>query len=269
MNNGFIKLFRCVEDSFFWNDSEAVHLWIQLLLSANHKEREMLLSGKKIIIRSGQFMCSRLTLSAKTGINESKIQRLLKVFESEQMIEQQMNSKYRIISISNWSKYQGSEQIIEQQVNSKRTADEQQMNTNNNDKNLKNDKNKTKTDSKPDGLLDVYFEFIILGIEPQKAKTKAIDFYSHYNSNGWKVGKNAMKSWKSACAGTWMKDCIRSSDFEKDHLKSIVELLKDVYKEQKELDNYDIQKAKQINPLLFEDPFQFPDCWQSTLGGLK
>jgi hypothetical protein len=89
-------------------------------------------------------VCSRNTLSLKTGINESKIQRILKVFESEQMIEQQMNSKYRMISISNWNKYQGSEQVNEQQMNSKRTADEQQMNTNNNNKNDKNEENEKK-----------------------------------------------------------------------------------------------------------------------------
>lgn len=148
MNNGFIKLFRCIEDSFFWNDSQAVHLWIQLLLSANHRDKEMLLSGEKVIIKSGHFVCSRNTLSLKTGINESKVQRILKVFESEQMIEQQMNSKYRMISISNWNKYQGSEQVNEQQMNSKRTADEQQMNTNNNNKNDKNEENKEKDISK-------------------------------------------------------------------------------------------------------------------------
>jgi len=144
MNNGFIKLFRCIEDSFFWNDSEAVHLWIQLLLSANHKDKEMLLSGQKVLIKSGQFVCSRNTLSLKTGINESKIQRLLKLFENEQQIEQQTNSKNRIISICNWQKYQSGEQQIEHQMNNTRTADEQQMNTNNNDKNDKNEENKEK-----------------------------------------------------------------------------------------------------------------------------
>lgn len=29
-----------------------------------------------------------------------------------------------------------------------------------------------------------------------------IRFYAHYESNGWKVGKNSMKCWKSACV-TW------------------------------------------------------------------
>ncbi|KKM74168.1 hypothetical protein LCGC14_1403030 [marine sediment metagenome] len=30
-------------------------------------------------------------------------------------------------------------------------------------------------------------------------------FIAHYESNGWKVGRNAMKSWKSACV-TWSKN---------------------------------------------------------------
>lgn len=36
-----------------------------------------------------------------------------------------------------------------------------------------------------------------------KEKDYAIDgsqFYNYYNSNGWKVGKNQMKCWKSACS---------------------------------------------------------------------
>ena len=143
MNNGFIKLYRCLEESFIWSDSEAVHLWIQLLINANHKEKEVLLSGNKVIIKSGQFVCSRRTLSLKTGINESKIQRLLTLFKSEQMIEQQTNSKYRIITVLNWSKYQSGEQAVEQQMNSKRTANEQQVNTNKNDKNEKKEEKDT------------------------------------------------------------------------------------------------------------------------------
>lgn len=31
------------------------------------------------------------------------------------------------------------------------------------------------------------------------------NFYNFYESKGWKVGKNAMKSWKSAIDGTWAK----------------------------------------------------------------
>jgi len=118
------------------------------------------LSGKKIIIKSGQFVCSRSTLSLKTGIKESKVQRVLKLFENEQQIEQQTNSKYRIITILNWQKYQSGEQQIEQHTNSRRTADEQQMNTNKNEKNEKNEKKeeniKEKDDDVPTLFDDLY-----------------------------------------------------------------------------------------------------------------
>lgn len=274
MNNGFIKLFRCIEDSFFWNDSQAVHLWIQLLLSANHKDKEMLLSGEKVIIKSGHFVCSRNTLSLKTGINESKIQRILKVFESEQMIEQQVNSKYRMISISNWNKYQGSEQVNEQQVNSKRTADEQQMNTNNNDKNEKNEEKKekvskdTKKKDKPSGLLPVYFQFMILGLTPDKAILKAEKFYSHYQSNGWKVSKNPMKDWKAATSGTWC-DFTKAVGFQKDHLCYIVEELEKQYGDRDEYDQFDFAKLKHSNPQLFNDPEMFNDTWNKYLEGMN
>ena len=61
------------------------------------------------------MIANRRTLARDTGINESKIQRLLKTFESEHQIEQQTNNKSRIISVVNWSKYQESEHQNEHQ----------------------------------------------------------------------------------------------------------------------------------------------------------
>ena len=98
------------------------------------------------LIPAGSFVTSRLRIGMDTGINESKVERILKCFESEQQIEQQGYTKYRVISITNWNKYQGAKQENEQQMNSKRTTNEQQMNTDKNDKNNKNDNNDKKED---------------------------------------------------------------------------------------------------------------------------
>ena len=90
--------------------------------------------GKGIItLKPGQFITSRKSLSKKTGIQESKIERLLNVMERDLQIEQQGKSTSRLISIVNWEEYQG----LEQQVNSNRTAGEQQVNTNKNEKNVR------------------------------------------------------------------------------------------------------------------------------------
>jgi len=116
--NGYIKLHRCLESSFFYNDSEAVHLWIHLLIIANRSEKDVLIGLQKVNVKPGQMITSRKSIAEKTGISESKIERLLKIFERNGQIEQQANSKFRVITVVKWLEYQESEQ----QANSKRTA---------------------------------------------------------------------------------------------------------------------------------------------------
>jgi hypothetical protein len=36
-------------------------------------------------------------------------------------------------------------------------------------------------------------------------ENEAISFFNFYESKGWKIGRNSMKSWKSAIDGTWAK----------------------------------------------------------------
>ena len=136
MSQGWIITHRKLRESSFYKDSQAVHLWIHLLISANHKDAQIVRGNKVYEVKRGQLITGRKLLSSETGINESKLQRLLKVFEKCHMIEQQTNSVNRLVSIINYDQYQTSEQ----QVNSKRTASEQQVNTNNNDNNKNNDK---------------------------------------------------------------------------------------------------------------------------------
>ena len=136
--NGWIKLHRQVKDnSFCYRDMERFGFWAFLLLSANHTQQEFYLGRTKIICNPGQIVTGRESLSAQTGLHPSKIQRYLTLLEKEGQIEQQMNSKYRIITLKNWIAYQD----IEPQVNRRRTAGEPQVNTNKKEKNVKNDKN--------------------------------------------------------------------------------------------------------------------------------
>ena len=48
--------------------------------------------------------------------------------------------------------------------------------------------------------------------DPSFSKTHARKFFDHYESNGWKVGKNPMKQWKNAING-WIN---RQPEFEKE-----------------------------------------------------
>ncbi len=136
---GYIKVYRNILDNpVVCKDSEYFAVWCYLLLNATHKEKQVLFAGKKITLKAGQLVTGRIKIAEHFKISESKVQRILKCFESEQQIEQQISNKNRLITILHWDLYQYSEQQIEQQLNNKRTTTEQQVNTN---KNVKNDKN--------------------------------------------------------------------------------------------------------------------------------
>lgn len=129
MSEGWVRIHRKILDKEM--SPEFGWLWVTMILLANHSQKEVFISGKFIPVDRGQFICSRKSLSKMTKIQESKIERYISVLKTEQQIEQQSFSKYRLITLLNYNEYQISEQQFEQQVNSKRTASEQQVNTTN------------------------------------------------------------------------------------------------------------------------------------------
>ena len=155
---GWIKLHRkTLDNPVVTKDGDYLAVWIYLLLNTTHKEYDVLFKGKRVTLKKGQLLTGRKTISEKLKIDENKVQRILKTLENEHQIEQQSSNKNRLITIVSWDKYQQDEQQNEQQVNNKRTTNEQQVNTNKNVKNIKNDKNVITTigDSCVDGLQDV------------------------------------------------------------------------------------------------------------------
>lgn len=140
MKNGWIKLYRKIHTEGWYKDSHYVHLWIHILIKANHEEVEILWNGQMIKIKQGQFISGRQKLEQETGINQHKVDRILKVFETAQQIKQQKTNKFRLITVLKWKQYQIDEQQIKQQVSNKRATSEQQVSTNKKEKNEKNDK---------------------------------------------------------------------------------------------------------------------------------
>lgn len=155
---GWIKLHRkTLDNPIITKDSDYLAVWIYLLLNTTHKEYDVLFKGERVTLKRGQLLTGRKSISEKLKIDENKVQRILKSLENEHQIEQQKSNKNRLITIVSWDKYQQDEQQNEQQLNNKRTTTEQQVNTNKNVKNIKNDKNVTTTvsDSCVDGLQEV------------------------------------------------------------------------------------------------------------------
>lgn len=139
-DTGWIKLHRKLYTNPIIKKPNYLSIWIYLLCHVNHKNIKLIFNKKTITIKSGQLLTGRKKISTVTGISESKVQRILKYLENEHQIEQQMYNLFRIITIINWNEYQSDEQQNEQPVNSQRTASEQPVNTNKNDKNDKKGK---------------------------------------------------------------------------------------------------------------------------------
>lgn len=106
MQQGWIKLHRQLKEKGYYQNSQYVHLWVHLLLSANHKEHEFMWNNNIILIKEGQLITGRKQLCQETGIPESTIERILNMLENEHQIEQQKTTKYRLITILNWNQFQ-------------------------------------------------------------------------------------------------------------------------------------------------------------------
>ena len=106
MDTGWIKLHRKIVDKGYYRNSKYVHLWVHLLLLANHKSKEFMWNGQIILIKGGQMITGRKELAKATGISETSIERILECLESEHQIEQQKTTKYRLITIVNWENHQ-------------------------------------------------------------------------------------------------------------------------------------------------------------------
>lgn len=125
---GWISLHRKILDNpIICKDSDYFATWCFLLLKATYQNKTILFNGQKVDLKPGQFVTGRKKIAEHLKISESKVERILNVFENEQQIEQQKSNKNRIITVVNWGMYQKSEQ-----------QNERQLNTNNNINNILN-----------------------------------------------------------------------------------------------------------------------------------
>src|SRR3990167_6911251 len=133
---GYIRLHRCLLENPISKKPVYAWLWTTLLLLANHQPNKFMWNGDIIIIKEGELLTGRKELSLKTGIPETTIEDILKYLERQHQIRQQKTTKFRIITIIEWKKYQSSDI----KSDNKPTTSRQQADTNKNDKNDKNDK---------------------------------------------------------------------------------------------------------------------------------
>jgi predicted transcriptional regulator len=122
MYRGYITVWRKIQDSFFYKDSEYVHLWVHLLIKACSQDQSFMFAGKRQSLKRGQLLTGLKKLSYETGIEWHKCERILKCLKNENLIEKQNYSKFSVITILNYDEH--NEKQSEKRMRSKREADE-------------------------------------------------------------------------------------------------------------------------------------------------
>jgi len=126
---GWIKVSRKLVENPISSKPTYLSVWIHLLLMANHKETYFIWNNKKQTLKPGQLLTGLKKLSKKTGIPQGTVYRILKYLENEKQIEQKKTTKFTIITIVNWGKYQTSEGQNEKQIENRLKTNEKQIET--------------------------------------------------------------------------------------------------------------------------------------------
>ena len=184
--SGWIKIHRKFLEWEWFNKSEAVHLFMYMLLKANHKDGKW----QGIEVKRGQFISSLGNISNATGISVQTIRTILKKLEKTNEIELKSTSQFTIVTISKYDCYQEQTDETNKPLTNNQQAINKQLTTNKNDK--------------KERML-----FIVPSLQEVSAycqeRNNNVDsqkFFDFYESKGWMVGKNKMKDWKAAVR-TW------------------------------------------------------------------
>lgn len=200
-NNGYIKLYRQIlKNPVVCKDSDHFSIWVYLLLNATHDNLDAIFNGVRITLKPGQLITGRKSISNDLNVDESKVRRVLNLFEKDQQISRQRSNKNSLITILKWSLYQGSDQQNEQQPTNNRPTSDQQVTTNKNEKNDNNEKNDKNTNLNKKDVVRFKkpnLDEIIKYIREENLRVDENVFFDYYESNGWVVGKNKMKDWKA------------------------------------------------------------------------
>lgn len=125
---GWVKIHRGLLDNELWSDKPFAkgQAWVDLLLMANHKDKNVLIGNRTEMVERGSFITSELKLMERWGWGRKKVKLFLNFLENEKMIERNANNKRTAITIVNYGFYQDFDVKEEQQKDSKRTTEEQQ-----------------------------------------------------------------------------------------------------------------------------------------------
>lgn len=138
-DNGWIKLHRKLLKNPIMQNAELLQLFVYCLLKANHDKSEFIFNGKMQKVERGSFITGLHVLCGDLKQKQTSIHRRLKVLRDLGYIGIKSEKRFSVISIAKYDTYQLSTQQGGNQMENKGKSSGNQVETNNNDNNEKNE----------------------------------------------------------------------------------------------------------------------------------
>ena len=135
---GWIKVHRALMDHWCATEPEALAVWVRLLCEANFESKKIMINGCLVDVQRGQLVFGLDAFSKKSGVSVSKLRRIISMLEGDGMISRQKTSKYSLISIACYDKYQEDDR----QITGKSQANHNQIAAPKEVKNLRSEEDK-------------------------------------------------------------------------------------------------------------------------------
>ncbi|EKS3346610.1 DNA replication protein [Salmonella enterica] len=169
---GFALIHRQFMDSKLYKDSQAVHLFLHLILKANHYPAVVNTDIGEMVVERGQLITGRPKLVSETFIPDNKVKSLLRSFEGNGMIRiESKGRKFSLITVLKYDDFQAQNC----------PTDVQRLSINNNINNISNTNvlESTAADENPDkkksslscqDVVDAYHELL-----PEASRVRALN----------------------------------------------------------------------------------------------
>ena len=210
-NGGYIRLHRQILKWEWWCNPNTFRMFIYLLLKANYCDLKF--EGK--VIQRGQLVTSIPKLAQETALTPRQVRVTLDHLKLTGEVTDTYTSKYRIITVVNYDKYQNDDRQDGNQMTGERQANDRQVTAS---KEINKD-NKEKNINKP---LKRFIAPTLEDVEEycrveRRNHVSPERFINYYESVGWTVGKGKpMKDWKAAVR-TWERSEQTERDYQKDN----------------------------------------------------
>ena len=109
INSGWVKLYRKLMDNPIWLEERFTkgQAWVDLIMLSNFESRTIVFDGEKIVIERGQVFTSIVKLSKRWKWDRKTVSKYLVFLEKEGMIKKESDNKKTVITIINYSNFQG------------------------------------------------------------------------------------------------------------------------------------------------------------------